>query len=240
MVIPNFSEGILIYKLLTEQEDIDDEIYDTYHSLRHKFRKEINGKYYTGKKYRVSKEIKHNVNLSEVSGLVNLFEILGVDLERFKVTTTIKTPIYTKLYEMSATEYEDKHTKEKRVRMYKTGKIKHKRKSFDLDYYALRESVITYLKWKVKDIKKTRVAFHNNMFFIDTYKVEGYDSFYITKELYLEQVNKLEELFKYHTSKISNATLEEDIDYNVKRLLNTEIVLVSHEEMRRNKNGNKN
>lgn len=91
---------------------------------------------------------------------------------------------------------------------------------------VLRESVLQYLEFKIKDVESGDVSFYVNDKLVHRN---------INQTTYKRTIEDLKQTFAYYTQKVNNSTRDENINYTAKRLLSMEISLKSHEQMRKEK-----
>ena len=224
MVIPNHSENKLVVKILDNLDDIKKYYRNEKYSVTDEILTLDNG-YRKEKKFKVEQTIKFPLNyVNKIDGFIDLFEnILGFNLSRFKDEETSTIHLITKISE--------RKTKKDMLRKVKTKKMK---ANVKVNVLTLRSGCVEFLRWKVKDVKKKVLSIRGDYFY--PYNKDG-DKFLLNKETYLDIVDEIDFLFKYYNSRVSNATFDESIDYNVKRLMNQDITFKSHEEMRKENGG---
>lgn len=192
IIIPNFSEGRIIYSYRNSLFGLEKEI--AIKHLPYFFRNPIHTQL-------------QRVSVSELNKLI--IQESKIPIERFLEQTTINQKIT-----LIHVEYlgEDK----------KKRKIKRKTIKITTPVTLIRSSVIPYLIFKAKTVKRRDINIPG----------EEHANYTVSEESVNNVVNDLEKEFEYFSKKINNCTPEESIEYNAKRLLQTKIELKTHEELR--------
>ena len=218
--IPNFNEGKIIFKILDNLELIKQKYRDKYDITQEIYRYGKN-KEHSVKRFDYNQDFLFDIDYNRISGLFDLFHnVLDLDLSRFVEERIINVKLITKIKEKYVIDNS----------YHKTLQSVKRKANVKIKVLMLRESCIEYLKWRVKDVNERKLSIVGNYFY--PYSKDG-TKFVLSKETYLKIVDELKNIFDYHNSKVNNATLSETIEYHTKRLLSQDIVLKSHEEMRR-------
>lgn len=116
----------------------------------------------------------------------------------------------------------------------------------NLSFNCVRSNVVSFLRWQADRInfKKKNVMIASNIIgsalVIRNLKHDLGSSFFsennvVDKVKYLQMVKMLEDEISYYVNRASNSDLDDWVDYFAERLLNSEIKLDSHEELRKKK-----
>jgi len=204
--VPNFSDELVLYNW--EYVDIYKKLFGYMDSTI--FSKDIIKK-------AVSKTLWNlDVNMLRTIYILRLY--FGVDFHRFiKEIITVSEFVLV-----------EKYFVEKLVdgKLKKYSRKKKHTFSIEIKCFGLRKNVLLYLEWFID-----RINFQNDKINYDG-SLSGKVTILHSKKFFSGYIDDLKKSFDYYSTKKSNSSFDDYLNFNVNRLLSQDIVLKSHEEMR--------